>query len=184
MSATWEYKVESVRIADRWSAMRQAEEIINLEARINSLGNDGWELISYESVPMFGSFSNKLEGLRLPSLLQAAEGVAVEGEVPSQVAPCSPHAHGSGGRILNPAHQRLRDWRKRLHDRRRGRQLRVLQGLYDGESLRRHLHQPELRVPRRPRLRLRRLRCPPRSTTESARRGSYSPRSSAGSFSG
>jgi hypothetical protein len=58
----WEYKVESVNIADRWSAKRQAEEIMNLEARINALGADGWEMISYESVPMFGSFSNKLKG--------------------------------------------------------------------------------------------------------------------------
>jgi hypothetical protein len=35
---------------------------VNLEARINALGDDGWEMISYESVPMFGSFSNKLKG--------------------------------------------------------------------------------------------------------------------------
>jgi hypothetical protein len=51
-----------VNIADRWSAKRQAEEIVNLEAKINALGTDGWEMISYESVPMFGSFSNKLKG--------------------------------------------------------------------------------------------------------------------------
>ena len=60
--ATWEYKVESVSIADRWSAKRQAEEVTNLESTINALGADGWEMISYESVPMFGSFSNKLKG--------------------------------------------------------------------------------------------------------------------------
>lgn len=58
----WEYKVESVSIADRWSAKRQAEEVAHLEARVNELGAEGWEMISYESVPMFGSFSNKLKG--------------------------------------------------------------------------------------------------------------------------
>jgi hypothetical protein len=59
---TWEYKIESVTIADRWSAKRQAEEVANLEARVNEIGHDGWEMLSYESVPMFGSFSNKLKG--------------------------------------------------------------------------------------------------------------------------
>ena len=59
---TWEYKIESVTIADRWSAKRQAEEVANLEARVNEIGRDGWEMVSYESVPMFGSFSNKLKG--------------------------------------------------------------------------------------------------------------------------
>jgi D-mannonate dehydratase len=60
--ATWEYKVESVNIADRWTAKGQAQEIANLQARINALGGEGWEMISYESVPMFGSFSSKLKG--------------------------------------------------------------------------------------------------------------------------
>ena len=59
---TREYKIESVTIADRWSAKRQAEEVANLEARVNEIGRDGWEMVSYESVPMFGSFSNKLKG--------------------------------------------------------------------------------------------------------------------------
>jgi hypothetical protein len=47
---------------DRWSAKGQAQEIANLQTRINELGDEGWEMISYESVPMFGSFSNKLKG--------------------------------------------------------------------------------------------------------------------------
>ena len=54
--------MESVSIADRWSAKGQAQEIANLQTRINELGDEGWEMISYESVPMFGSFSNKLKG--------------------------------------------------------------------------------------------------------------------------
>ena len=58
----WEYKVESVSIAERWSAKRQAEEVANLQTLVNQIGAEGWEMISYESVPMFGSFSNKLKG--------------------------------------------------------------------------------------------------------------------------
>jgi hypothetical protein len=58
----WEYKVENVSIADRWSAKGQTQEIINLQNRINVLGTEGWEMISYESVPMFGAFSSKLKG--------------------------------------------------------------------------------------------------------------------------
>ena len=60
--APWEYKVESASIADRWSEKAKAKEIAELEARINAFGNEGWEMISYESVPMFGSFSSNLKG--------------------------------------------------------------------------------------------------------------------------
>jgi hypothetical protein len=31
-------------------------EVASLEARINELGSEGWEMISYESVPMFRLF--------------------------------------------------------------------------------------------------------------------------------
>jgi hypothetical protein len=58
----WAYRVESVTIADRWSAKAQAQEIANLQARLNQWGDAGWEMISYESVPMYGAFSNNLKG--------------------------------------------------------------------------------------------------------------------------
>lgn len=60
--AKWEYKVESVTMADRWSAKKQASEIASLQARLNNMGSDEWEMISYESIPMYGAFSSKLKG--------------------------------------------------------------------------------------------------------------------------
>ncbi len=60
--ANWEYRVESVSMADKWSAKKQQQEINDFQANLNSLGAQGWEMISYESVPMYGSFSTKLKG--------------------------------------------------------------------------------------------------------------------------
>jgi len=62
MTQTWEYKVEPITMADRWSKKQQAEELSNLHLKINSLGAQGWELISYESIPMYGTFSSSLKG--------------------------------------------------------------------------------------------------------------------------
>ena len=58
----WEYKVESMTMADRWSAKKQEQELNDLRSGLNTLGSQGWELISYESIPMYGSFSSKLKG--------------------------------------------------------------------------------------------------------------------------
>ena len=60
--ATWEYRVEQMDFAERWSKRRQNEEIANFEARLNQLGGLGWEMISYETVPMYGAFSKNLKG--------------------------------------------------------------------------------------------------------------------------
>ena len=60
--ATWEYLVEQMNFAERWSAKRQVEEITNFQARLNERGALGWEMISYETVPMYGAFSSKLKG--------------------------------------------------------------------------------------------------------------------------
>ena len=49
--------------AERWSDKRQQVEVANFQQRLNELGAEGWEMISYESVPMYGAFSNKLKGL-------------------------------------------------------------------------------------------------------------------------
>ena len=49
-------------MADRWSRKRQDAEIENLKERLNAWGEKGWEMISYESVPMYGAFSSSLKG--------------------------------------------------------------------------------------------------------------------------
>lgn len=49
-------------IADRWSVKAQQHEVVNIQSRLNTLGGDGWEMISSESIPMCGSFSKNLKG--------------------------------------------------------------------------------------------------------------------------
>lgn len=58
----WEYLVEHVNISERWSAKRQREEVEAFRVRLNELGAQGWEMISYESVPLTGHFSNSIKG--------------------------------------------------------------------------------------------------------------------------
>lgn len=58
----WQYRVVNFDMTERWSPKKQAEEIAQLEVRLNELGDQGWEMVSYETVQMFGSISNKLKG--------------------------------------------------------------------------------------------------------------------------
>jgi hypothetical protein len=58
----WHYHVESMTIADRWSAKAQAGELKALNDRLNVIGSGGWEMVGYESVPLYGSFSKNLKG--------------------------------------------------------------------------------------------------------------------------
>jgi len=58
----WEYGVESFSMADRWSEKARKQELDNLRGRLKEWGDLGWELISYESVPMYGTVSSKLKG--------------------------------------------------------------------------------------------------------------------------
>lgn len=62
MAAKWEYRVLTMDFAERWSQKRQAEEVAKFQQRLNDMGSDSWEMITYESVPMYGSFSSKLKG--------------------------------------------------------------------------------------------------------------------------
>jgi len=61
MSA-WEYHVETVNISDRWSAKRQKEEVDQFRTYLNKMGREGWEMVSYESVPLTGHFSGNIKG--------------------------------------------------------------------------------------------------------------------------
>ena len=66
----WQHKVEVMNISEKWSAKRQREEIVNFEARLNVIGSEGWELVSYEAVPMTGSFTNNIKGYAYLSLFK------------------------------------------------------------------------------------------------------------------
>lgn len=59
---TWQYKIESVNISERWSPKKQAQELASLEDTLNGLGAQGWELVGYESIPLTGTFSNNVKG--------------------------------------------------------------------------------------------------------------------------
>ncbi len=59
---SWEYKVESVSVIERWSRKKQAEEIASFEVKLNSLGAANWEMVSFETIPLTGSFSGNIKG--------------------------------------------------------------------------------------------------------------------------
>lgn len=58
----WEYKIESITINEKWSVKKQQEQFEQLNQKLNDLGSLGWEMISYESIPMLGAISKQLRG--------------------------------------------------------------------------------------------------------------------------
>lgn len=58
----WEYYVTQQNMSDRWSAKRQAEELVSFNTTLNNAGLAGWEMVSYEAVPLTGHFSDKIKG--------------------------------------------------------------------------------------------------------------------------
>lgn len=58
----WEYKVVQQNISDKWSAKRQAEEVASFNLVLNDLGALGWELVSYDAVPLTGTFTSNVKG--------------------------------------------------------------------------------------------------------------------------
>jgi hypothetical protein len=72
--ATWEYYVETINISERWSPKKQQEEVERFRVRLNALGAQGWEMISYESVPLTGSFTNSIKGYAYLTFFSARGG--------------------------------------------------------------------------------------------------------------
>lgn len=62
MVQKWEYWVDTLNMSDRWSAKRQAAEVEKFRVYLNEAGAQGWEMISYESVPMTGAFTGNVKG--------------------------------------------------------------------------------------------------------------------------
>ena len=58
----WQYRIENVTVVERWTSKRQAEEITSFQGRLNDLGADNWEMVSFETVPLTGRFSDKIKG--------------------------------------------------------------------------------------------------------------------------
>ena len=59
---TWEYRVDVMNMSDRWTSKGQAREVAAFAASLTQLGQQGWEMISYESVPLTGAFTDKIKG--------------------------------------------------------------------------------------------------------------------------
>lgn len=60
--AMWEYKSESINITERWNAKKQAESLQAFSNHLNSLGSQGWELISYQNIPLMGNITGNVKG--------------------------------------------------------------------------------------------------------------------------
>lgn len=58
----WEYWMLELSITDRWGSKRQQAEIDKFMQILNSAGENGWEMIQYESIPITGGFSNNIKG--------------------------------------------------------------------------------------------------------------------------
>ena len=52
----WEYLVEELTITDKWNSKKRDEEFEKFSQKLNSLGSQGWELISYQAIPLVGSW--------------------------------------------------------------------------------------------------------------------------------
>jgi hypothetical protein len=46
-----EYYVETLNLTERWSTKRQAAEIQQFIARLDAIGNEGWELVTQQRSP-------------------------------------------------------------------------------------------------------------------------------------
>lgn len=83
----WEYWVEEVSLADRWSAKRQAAEIAAFRERLNQVGREGWELISFSVVPLYGAMSSTLKGTLYLAIYKRPVGAPA----PQPQVPPAPH---------------------------------------------------------------------------------------------
>ncbi|MCU1359962.1 MAG: hypothetical protein JWN99_1251 [Ilumatobacteraceae bacterium] len=55
MTDTWEYRIDEIRLSDKWSTKRHHEELERFRSEFNDLGARRWELVSYQAIPMTGS---------------------------------------------------------------------------------------------------------------------------------
>jgi hypothetical protein len=58
----WEYWATTYQIAERWGAKRQAAEIAAFQGQLNEAGQNGWELLSFDALPVTGAFSGNIKG--------------------------------------------------------------------------------------------------------------------------
>jgi hypothetical protein len=66
----WEYLVEELTITDKWNSKKKAEEFDKFSSKLNSLGSQGWELISYQAIPLVGNWSKDVKGYAYLGMLK------------------------------------------------------------------------------------------------------------------
>ncbi len=66
----WEYLVEELTITDKWNSKKRDEEFEKFSNKLNSLGSQGWELISYQASPLVGSWSKDVKGYAYLGMLK------------------------------------------------------------------------------------------------------------------
>ena len=60
---TWQYHIEHWSSSERWSTKKQNREVEAFQERLNELGQAGWELVSYETIPITGSITGQQKGV-------------------------------------------------------------------------------------------------------------------------
>ncbi|CAB4965283.1 unannotated protein [freshwater metagenome] len=73
-SDLWEYRIEDLTITDRWNSDERAKELTNFSVRLNELGGAGWELISYQAIPLVGRWSRDINGYAYLGMLKRRLG--------------------------------------------------------------------------------------------------------------
>lgn len=58
----WQYHIENIQVAERWSPKKQASEIANLKLRLDTLGHEDWEMVGFESIPLVGGITGNQKG--------------------------------------------------------------------------------------------------------------------------
>jgi len=66
----WEYLVEELTITDKWNSKKRDEEFEKFSNKLNALGSQGWELISYQAIPLVGSWSKDVKGYAYLGMLK------------------------------------------------------------------------------------------------------------------
>jgi Domain of unknown function (DUF4177) len=51
----WEYQVLNLSLSDHWTAKAMQRELDNFLSRLSAMGQAGWELVTYQAVPVTGS---------------------------------------------------------------------------------------------------------------------------------
>ena len=59
----WEYHIENWDISERWSSKKQAAELGRFQNKLNELGEKGWDMLGYESIPLTGGITGAQKGM-------------------------------------------------------------------------------------------------------------------------